>query len=99
MDLRRPPPRARRSTRGKRGRLMADRTPYAHADLVAASPDRLPHDHPGHHHGGWQVGFGQHLVVDWKAFSGNKVTFPVGIGAGRTFRIGGRMFELDGQVS
>ena len=48
--------------------------------------------------GGWQVGFSPDLTVNWKASSGNKVTFPIGIGVGRTFKIGGRAYKLDGQV-
>jgi len=48
--------------------------------------------------GGWQVGFTQDLTVNWKASSGNKVTFPIGIGVGRTFKIGTHAFKLDGQV-
>ncbi|MDH3970470.1 MAG: hypothetical protein OEU56_26015 [Rhodospirillales bacterium] len=49
--------------------------------------------------GGWQVGFTQDLTVDWKARSGDEVTFPIGIGVGRTFKIGGHAFKIDGQVS
>ena len=49
--------------------------------------------------GGWQVGFTQDFTVNWKADSGNKVTWPVGIGVGRTFKIGSYAFKLDGQVS
>jgi hypothetical protein len=36
----------------------------------------------------WQVGAQPTLTVDWKAPAGNEVTFPVGLGVGRTFRIG-----------
>jgi hypothetical protein len=49
--------------------------------------------------GGWQVGFVQEFTVDWKADSGNKVTLPIGIGAGRTFKIGSFAMKVDGQVS
>ena len=49
--------------------------------------------------GGWQVGFAQDLTVNWKATSGNKVTFPIGIGVGRTFPIGGIHMKIDGQIS
>ena len=45
------------------------------------------------------MGFTQDLIVNWKADSGNKVTFPIGMGVGRTFKVGGRTFKLDGQVS
>ena len=49
--------------------------------------------------GGWQVGFAQDMTVNWKADSGDKVTFPIGLGVGRTFRLGSKTFKLDGQVS
>jgi hypothetical protein len=49
--------------------------------------------------GGWQVGFTQDLIVNWEADGGDKVTFPVGLGAGKTFQVGGHNFKVDGQVS
>ena len=36
----------------------------------------------------WQVGMAPVILVDWKADSGNKVTFPVGLGVGKTFKLG-----------
>lgn len=36
----------------------------------------------------WQVGMQPSLTVDWKASRGNGVSFPVGLGVGRTVRIG-----------
>jgi hypothetical protein len=38
--------------------------------------------------GSWQVGMQPSLTVDWKAPGGNKVSFPVGLGVGKTVRIG-----------
>lgn len=36
----------------------------------------------------WEIGMSPNLFVDWKASSGNKVTFPVGIGVHRLINIG-----------
>lgn len=36
----------------------------------------------------WEIGMSPNAFVDWKASSGNKVTFPVGIGVHRLFNIG-----------
>jgi hypothetical protein len=36
----------------------------------------------------WQIGMQPSLEVDWKASGGNRVSFPVGLGVGRTVRIG-----------
>ncbi len=38
--------------------------------------------------GSWQVGMQPSMTVDWKASGGNKVSFPVGLGVGKTVRIG-----------
>jgi hypothetical protein len=37
----------------------------------------------------WQVGFAPNILVDWRADGRNQVTFPLGLGVGKTFRIGG----------
>jgi hypothetical protein len=42
----------------------------------------------------WQVGMQPTLSVDWEASAGNRVSLPVGLGAGRTFRIGGIPVQL-----
>jgi hypothetical protein len=44
--------------------------------------------------GRWQVGMQPTLSADWKASGGNRVSFPVGLGAGRTIRIGGIPVQL-----
>lgn len=36
----------------------------------------------------WQVGMQPSIEVDWKASGGNKLLFPVGLGVGKTVRIG-----------
>jgi hypothetical protein len=36
----------------------------------------------------WQIGMQPSMTVDWTASWGNKVSFPVGLGVGRTVRIG-----------
>lgn len=42
----------------------------------------------------WQVGMQPSLEVDWKASGGNRLSFPVGLGAGKTVRIGGIPVQL-----
>lgn len=37
----------------------------------------------------WQVGFAPNVLVDWRADGRNQVTFPLGLGVGKTFKIGG----------
>jgi hypothetical protein len=49
--------------------------------------------------GGWQVGFGQDIIANWKADGPNQWTVPIGIGVGKTFQLGGHHFKLDGQIS
>lgn len=39
--------------------------------------------------GAWQVGFAPNIIVNWRADGRNQVTFPLGLGAGRTFKLGG----------
>ena len=36
---------------------------------------------------GWQVGFAPNILIDWHAEGKNRLTFPLGIGVGRTFKI------------
>ncbi len=36
--------------------------------------------------GGWSIGMGPTVTIDWKAPSGDRVTFPVGLGITKTFR-------------
>ena len=38
--------------------------------------------------GGWQVGMAPNVQVNWKAEPGNKLTLPVGFGAGKLFKLG-----------
>jgi hypothetical protein len=39
--------------------------------------------------GAWQVGFTPNILINWRADSGNQVTFPLGLGVGRTFKLAG----------
>jgi len=36
----------------------------------------------------WQVGFAPNVLVNWWADSKNQVTFPLGLGVGKTFKLG-----------
>ena len=36
----------------------------------------------------WQVGFAPNVLVDWRAEGKNQVTFPLGLGVGKTFKYG-----------
>jgi hypothetical protein len=38
--------------------------------------------------GGWQVGMSPDIQVNWKAEPGNKLTLPIGFGAGKLFKLG-----------
>ena len=44
--------------------------------------------------GGWSIGMGPTISIDWKASSGEKVTLPVGLGITRTVRWNGRPWKL-----
>jgi hypothetical protein len=37
--------------------------------------------------GAWQIQMTPNILIDWRAKAGNQVTFPIGIGIGKTFRI------------
>jgi hypothetical protein len=39
--------------------------------------------------GAWQVGFTPNILINWRADGRNQVTFPLGLGLGRTFKLGG----------
>lgn len=42
----------------------------------------------------WSIGMGPTLTVDWNASSGNKVTFPIGLGLTKTVRLGRMPMKL-----
>ncbi len=42
----------------------------------------------------WSIGMGPTMTIDWKATSGNKVTFPIGLGFTKTVRIGRMPMKL-----
>jgi len=44
--------------------------------------------------GAWQIGMSPVVLVDWKAESGNKVTLPVGLGVGKTVKLGKMPFKM-----
>ena len=49
--------------------------------------------------GAWQIGMAPVVLVDWKADSGNKVTFPVGLGVGKAVKLFGKMpFKIIAEV-
>jgi hypothetical protein len=37
--------------------------------------------------GAWQIQMTPNILIDWRGKAGNQVTFPIGIGVGKTFRI------------
>lgn len=39
--------------------------------------------------GAWQISMTPNILIDWRADGRNQVTFPIGLGFGRTFRLGG----------
>ena len=39
--------------------------------------------------GAWQISLTPNILIDWRADGRNQVTFPIGLGFGRTFRLGG----------
>jgi hypothetical protein len=48
---------------------------------------------------GWSVGMSPTIVVDWKASAGQQLTFPVGLGVGKTLRLpGGSVVKLGLQI-
>jgi hypothetical protein len=39
--------------------------------------------------GAWQISMSPNILINWRADGRNQVTFPLGLGVGRTFRLGG----------
>ncbi|MFJ3115937.1 hypothetical protein ACIPI6_05310 [Pseudomonas protegens] len=46
----------------------------------------------------WRIGMTPNITVNWKADGGNKVTFPIGLGAGRIFNVGKLPVRISGEV-
>ncbi|MHC8314232.1 hypothetical protein [Pseudomonas sp. LB3P31] len=46
----------------------------------------------------WRVGMTPNFTVNWKADGGNKVTFPIGLGAGRIFNFGKLPVRISGEI-
>lgn len=47
---------------------------------------------------GWHVGMSPNVTVNWEASSGNKVTFPIGLGASRIFKFGNLPVRIGAEV-
>ena len=48
--------------------------------------------------GAWQVGMSPVVLVDWKADSGNQVTLPVGLGIGKTIKVGKMPLKIIAEI-
>ena len=46
----------------------------------------------------WRIGMTPNVTVNWKAEGGNKVTFPIGLGAGRIFNFGKLPVRISGEI-
>lgn len=44
--------------------------------------------------GGWSIGLGPTVTIDWKADSGERVTFPIGLGITKTVKWGGTPIKM-----
>jgi hypothetical protein len=44
--------------------------------------------------GGWSIGMGPTISINWEAEEGNMVTFPIGLGITKTIRIGGTPIKM-----
>jgi hypothetical protein len=44
--------------------------------------------------GGWSIGMGPTISIDWKAPGGEKVTFPIGLGITKTVKWGGTPIKM-----
>lgn len=44
--------------------------------------------------GGWSIGLGPTVTIDWKAESGERVTFPIGLGITKTVKWGGTPIKM-----
>ena len=44
--------------------------------------------------GGWSIGMGPTISINWEADEGNRITFPIGLGVTKTIRIGGTPIKM-----
>jgi hypothetical protein len=44
--------------------------------------------------GGWSIGMGPTISIDWEADEGNRVTFPIGLGVTKTIRVGNTPIKM-----
>jgi hypothetical protein len=58
----------------------ADRASTKRTDIQYVARRQLP--------GAWSIGMGPTITIDWEAESGNRVTFPIGLGVTKTVRLG-----------
>ena len=63
-----------------------DRADTSQTDLQYIMRRALP--------GGWSIGMGPTVTFDWKASSGEKLTFPVGLGITKTVKWGGTPIKM-----
>ncbi|MDH4019319.1 MAG: hypothetical protein OEU84_06930 [Xanthomonadales bacterium] len=63
-----------------------DRADTSQTDLQYIMRRALP--------GGWSIGMGPTVTFDWKAPSGEKVTFPIGLGITKTVKWGGTPIKM-----
>lgn len=61
----------------------SSRPPFATSNIQYLLYKQLPDQ--------WQIGMGPNVLINWKAASGEKVTFPVGLGFNKTTLVGGKL--------
>jgi len=44
--------------------------------------------------GAWQISMSPNIIINWRAEPRNRLTFPIGIGVGRTFKVGGLPIQM-----
>lgn len=44
--------------------------------------------------GAWQISMSPNIIINWRADGRNQVTFPIGLGFGRTIRVGGVPLQM-----
>ena len=63
-----------------------ERQPTSRTDIQYVARRAIP--------GGWSLGMGPTVSIDWEADTGNLVTFPIGLGVTKTVRWGGTPWKL-----
>jgi hypothetical protein len=44
--------------------------------------------------GAWQISMAPNIIINWRAEPKNQLTFPIGLGVGRTFRVGSLPLQM-----